>query len=584
MQAKPEISMQTPRQRLSREEIAQREIGRTDITPALAWAMVALFVATILAVPTAQSIVQMRGHARSATEQRWPSWCNVDAIFRGVAQTWRQTGGARAKRVLAANGRLLQNIHEYERRLEDQSFLTARLLGPVQYWLTRLGGVGNEQAYIGTDGWLFYRPSVDYLTGPGFLDPASLSRRASGGNEYAAGPQPDPRPAILQFQASLAQSGVRLVLMPTPTKLTVEPERLAPGAYDRLELLQNPSFERFKCDLEAAGVLLFDPAPDLLKRKQLTGRPQFLKTDTHWNPGAMQAIAERLNQFIADRVQLPAQPARKYGCRSLVVRNLGDVAIMLKLPRDQDLFPMEEVTIRQILESDGRLWGSSTDADVLLLGDSFTNIYSMAEMNWGESAGFAEQLSFTMKRAVDRIAQNDAGAYATRQGLALELLRGKDRLSGKRVLIWQFAIRELAAGNWKLLTWPDPRPIRPAPSASPTTDDAGLLLVSGRINAISRVPEPGRVPYRDAIVAVHLADVRSLRGTASPPEVVVYLWGLRDNRQTSAARYRGGQTMTLRLVPWEEVQGRYGRFTRVELDDSDFRLVDLPAYWAVEFP
>jgi hypothetical protein len=32
-------------------------------------------------------------------------------------------------------------------------------------------GVGNEQACVGRDGWLFYRPDVEYITGPPFLTP-----------------------------------------------------------------------------------------------------------------------------------------------------------------------------------------------------------------------------------------------------------------------------------------------------------------------------------------------------------------------------------------------------------------------------
>jgi alginate O-acetyltransferase complex protein AlgJ len=49
-------------------------------------------------------------------------------------------------------------------------------------------------------------------------------------------------------------------------------------------------------------------------------------------------------------------------------------------------------------------------------------------------------------RPVDRIVQNDDGAFGTRAMLARS---GPERLSGKRVVIWQFAARELAAGDWK---------------------------------------------------------------------------------------------------------------------------------------
>ena len=59
---------------------------------------------------------------------------------------------------------------------------------------------------------------------------------------------------------------------------------------------------------------------------------------------------------------------------------------------------------------------------------------------------------------------------------------------------------------------------------------------------------------------------------------------MRDNRLTNAARYRPGQSLTLNLTPWEQARGPYGRFSRVELDDPDFTLIDLPTYWAEEAP
>jgi alginate O-acetyltransferase complex protein AlgJ len=515
---------------------------------------------------------------------RWPSWCRIDSLFLGVIEAYRKATGGHFNKIVAANGRLLKNINEYESALENESFLTTKLLGPTQYWLTRLGGLGNEKAYVGKEGWLFYRPGVDYVIGPGFLDPAVLARRAARGTEYTQPPRPDPRPAILEFQARLAHSGVRLVLMPAPTKSMIEPERLSPRFGDQLEVLQNPSFRQFAAQMEAAGVLVFDPAPVLIERKQETGRPQFLKTDTHWTPDAVQAVAERLSRFIAGRAPLPARPARFYQTRRSTIINLGDIAGLLKLPASQGLFPAEEVTVRQVLEPDGRPWSPSLKADVLLLGDSFTNIYSMAALEWGESAGFAEQLSVALGRPVDRIAQNDDGAYATRQALARELARGKDRLAGKRVVIWEFAVRELAVGDWKTISWPEARADGPVNPPGRAPSDSGRLQVRGRIKAIARVPEPGRVPYRDAIVSFHLGAIESLQGAVNHPEIVVYLWGMRDNRLTPAARYQTGQRVTLDLTPWEQAQGRYGRFARVELDDPELKLIDLPTFWADEAP
>ena len=85
---------------------------------------------------------------------------------------------------------------------------------------------------------------------------------------------------------------------------------------------------------------------------------------------------------------------------------------------------------------------------MLLLGDSFTNIYSLASMGWCDSAGLADQLSYSLGRPLDRIVQNDDGAFATR---ALLQRAGPERLAGKRVVVWQFAARELVSGDWKVI-------------------------------------------------------------------------------------------------------------------------------------
>ena len=47
--------------------------------------------------------------------------------------------------------------------LEETSFLRHWLLPPAQELLCRVGA-GNEEVYLGRDGWLFYRFDVDHLT------------------------------------------------------------------------------------------------------------------------------------------------------------------------------------------------------------------------------------------------------------------------------------------------------------------------------------------------------------------------------------------------------------------------------------
>jgi hypothetical protein len=132
---------------------------------------------------------------------------------------------------------------------------------------------------------------------------------------------------------------------------------------------------------------------------------------------------------------------------------VGDTLRMLDLPADAGLFPTETVCLRRVLQADGSVWRSSTTSDVLVLGDSFSNIYALESMGWGTSAGFVEQLSYALRRPIDRIVQNDEGAFATRAILQ----RTPERLEGKRVVVYQFAERELAFGDWKVIGLPESR-------------------------------------------------------------------------------------------------------------------------------
>jgi alginate O-acetyltransferase complex protein AlgJ len=87
------------------------------------------------------------------------------------------------------------------------------------------------------------------------------------------------------------------------------------------------------------------------------------------------------------------------------------------------------------------------------MGDSFTNVFSLDSMGWGTAAGFGPHLALALGRDIDVIAQNDSGAFATRQALAREIAGGEDRLAGKKVVVWEFASRELAVGDWKPIDW-----------------------------------------------------------------------------------------------------------------------------------
>lgn len=568
---------------LSREDIAKLEIGHTEIAPWLAWAMTVGFLALIFIVPIVHEWTQPDAGQAVRT---WPRCGAIFTSLPDVAIAFDRANGDLWQRTLVANRSLLKNIDVYESSLKEESRLVERLLGPTQAGLSKWGRLGNEKAYLGRDGWLFYRPSVDYVTGPGFLDPRALAKRSQSGKAYAAPAHPDPRPAIVRLAQDLARRGIALILVPAPGKATVQPERLSTRYSAGGGALHNASFEQFKVEVERAGAIVFDPAPPLRDRWLQAGEDQFLKTDTHWTCRAAQAVAEALGALINERSLLPPHEPTEYQTRAANFTNLGDIAVMLRLPEDQSIFSSETVEVRQVLDGGGP-WRPATTADVLLLGDSFTNIFSQDAMKWGISAGLAEQLSFALKRPIDRISQNDSGAFATRQTLAQELARGNDRLAGKRLVVWEFAARELAVGDWRMLPLPADEGRGDNPSGAdlaaarpgPLPNSEALLVVEAKVESTAGVPRPGSVPYRDAVTALHLSGVKAIAGKSPGQQIVVYVLGMQNNRWTAAAQYQPGDIVTLQIQPWADVSSKYGSLTRIELDDPDFKLIDLPLFW-----
>jgi len=207
-------------------------------------------------------------------------------------------------------------------------------------------------------------------------------------------------------------------------------------------------------ELRSRGVAVLDVLEGLPTQSR---EARFLVQDTHWTPAFMQQVSRQLAGYVSKVVELPplaAAPSLRAAPQP--ASRVGDLVDMLKLPEGQAHFQPQSVQVSQVQDDQGKPWEPDANADVLLLGDSFTNIFSLEGMGWGASAGLAPQLALALGRPVDVIAQNDSGAFATRLALQRELSGGIDRLAGKRVVVWEFASRELSVGDWKPLAWPGP--------------------------------------------------------------------------------------------------------------------------------
>ena len=529
---------------------AHAEVGHTTVRRPVAMTLVACCVALVSVVPVLQLVIDPSVVWPPLTDAR-PDEIAAALSLRSVVT------GARVR-----NRLLLDAIDHLADRIDNEALLARYVRPMVQRVLTRTLGTGNARVYTGRDGWLFYGPDLQHVVGPGFLEADQLARRSSSGDSLRDAPQPDPRAALLEFHADLAERNIHLVVMPTPVKPSVQPDRLSRGGGPGP--IRNASFDRFVKDLRAAGVLVFDPS-DVLAELARTDAV-YLSTDTHWRPETVARVGHELAQFLTQAGLTSPVQARQFTTRATSVSNYGDTVELLNLSRISAVRP-ETVIVEQVLTTDDEPWQPDRGADLLLLGDSFSNIYSLESMGWGGGAGLAEQLSLALQRPVDRLTRNDDGAFATRTALARELTRGQDRLRNKRIVVYQFATRELSQGDWRIVSL-DVIPAEPAASVL-TPRPGQQLRVTGLVRRRAPVPRPGTVPYRDHIVAIELADITSETISLEGRTALVYLSSMEDNVWTEAATLVVGQTVTMSLGPWADVAAERDGVTRAELVEGD---------------
>ncbi|MFW5750598.1 MAG: alginate O-acetyltransferase AlgX-related protein [Planctomycetota bacterium] len=498
----------------------QRELAETTVSPRLAKATVLLFAALCLAPVLAHLGADLAESRMPAVLHAWGSFAGVLAEVPDI-----DTEGHGQAAV--------------ERSLKDGDPLRDLLRPHAQAAITGWGGFGNHRAIVGRDNWLFYEPGLVFLTGRGLLDQTRLEQ--ARGAMIAAGGDPelvraDPRPAILAFHQACAAAGVELLVVPIPDKAQLQPAQLtrraAGGEWPRA-VASNPDYAALIEDLQAAGVAIYDPTPRLIERDAI----RFLRHDTHWTPAWQQTVAAA----IAERVRelAPGLPAkREWTARPGEVARVGDLVDMLALPADQTLYRPQTVTIRRILDADGAPYRGVADAPVLLLGDSFSNIYQVAEMGWGEGAGLAAQLAYELETDVDAIARNGGGATAPRQALA----RRERPWAGKHVIVWAFAAREFMHGDWRVV------PIHSDEAETAVGGDEALEGIDATVVLEMGSPpvDPSSTPYTNALIYL-TARVVEQRGERLGDRVLLAAPLVRRRKLQAAAEWTAGERLRVVL-------------------------------------
>ena len=113
----------------SREEAAVREVGATTISLKLQKLVVGAFLFTVLSVPLAQIGIEF-------SAQEWPRCFQIVRAIPNVAKVIGESSSF-VSGISAANESLKSDFKNYEKTLEDESFLMRRTLPVAQHWALR---------------------------------------------------------------------------------------------------------------------------------------------------------------------------------------------------------------------------------------------------------------------------------------------------------------------------------------------------------------------------------------------------------------------------------------------------------------
>ncbi|HET9318462.1 MAG TPA: hypothetical protein VFO27_01765 [Bryobacteraceae bacterium] len=316
-----------------------------------------------------------------------------------------------------------ENLRAFEKDLERSS-MYAQQVRPWMQYLTYLALRNpGEKAILGHDGWLFYKPDVQYL-----VEQKPLSTE-------------DPVTAILAFREELARRGIRLMVIPMPGKPSVYPEKLT-----RRIGFRSPTRD-WIARLRAAGV----ETPDLFEifETKSPEAPYYLRRDTHWSGDAARIAAQAVARRIRDLEWL-SPGSTDYDVKPIGVSRRGDIMRMMQAPQLEQQFPPEQVRCEQVVRRDtGELYHDDPQSPVLVLGDSFLRIYEKDEPG---AAGFIAHLARELRCPLTSIVNDGGASTLVRQ----ELSRKPGLLSGKKLVIWEFVERDIRFGTegWKYVPLP----------------------------------------------------------------------------------------------------------------------------------
>jgi hypothetical protein len=372
-----------------------------------------------------------------------------------------------------------KNLRQFERTLEEKSWFQQHLRPQLQRLLFATLRDTGAKAVLGRDNWLFYRPDLRYLVDP--------DRAETGGSDSKWVQPPECTThrdsvlrAIVRFRDQLKERGIALVVMPAPGKPSVYSDQVTRRAVGEERQLRSPTLALLD-GLQRQGVATVDLFAAFQTARESGGQtrdngPLYLAHDTHWTPLGAQIAARTVAAKLGE-LRLAPPAGKEFRSQRVAVTRWGDILDMMQIPGLRRAFGAETVECLQVLDPAlGALVPGASDrpgtycypgqqATVLVLGDSFCRIYqypepqSLGALAAGApaarpddsgtkrllpgSAGFISHLALALSSPVDAIVSDGGAATDVR----CRLSTNPEILEGKKVVVWEFAERDIALGS-----------------------------------------------------------------------------------------------------------------------------------------
>lgn len=334
------------------------------------------------------------------------------------------------------------NLHGWDRQVRDNSIVAKAIRPTVLQCQFDLFGDAGAKALVGREGWLFYKPDVDFLVQPridqdrfylGAFDTTLDGRRQNLRN---------PMVAIRDVHRQLAKRGIRLVVVPVPGKPSIYPEMLA-GPIAPLEV--SPTLDLLD-SLRASGIDAVDLVRPLRAAKPSTTTALYLERDTHWSPTGVGIAADVIARHLSLIPDVSSRrDSTRFRARDTLVERWGDLSEMSNLPRRREIWSTESVKAHQVVDSGDRLYADSDSAAVLWLGDSYSRIY---QTDAPRAAGIIAQVALRLGQPLSSVVNDGGASTVVRQKLS----RKSELLRHAKVVVWEFVERDVRFGDkgWSL--------------------------------------------------------------------------------------------------------------------------------------